>query len=76
MAKALLDRFRNNFCCLWSQVVGNLSVEERIPGGHHLLVDWWRVHLPNILLTLDERDLAVDPLYHKYLFLRLFGRLK
>ena len=54
MAKALFDRLRNDFCGLWSQVVGNLSIEEGIPRGHHLLVDWWCVHLPDILLPLDE----------------------
>ena len=64
MAKALFDRLRNDFCCLWSQVVGNLSVEEGISGGHHLLVDWRCVHLPDILLPLDERNLSVDPLDH------------
>jgi len=76
MAEALLDLLRNDFSCLWSQVVDDLSVEEGIPGWHHLVVDRWCVHLPDILLTLDKRDLPVDSLHHKYLFVRLFGRLK
>ena len=76
MAKALLDLLWNDFYCLWDQVVGDLPVEKGIPGGHHLIVDRWCVHLPDILLTLDERDLTVDPLDHKYLLVRLFGRLK
>ena len=76
MAEALFDILRNDLCCLWSQIVYNLTVEEGIPGGHHLVVDWWCVHFPDILLTLDERELSVDPLDHKYLFVSLFGRLK
>ena len=76
MAEALLDLSRNDLCCLWSHVVDYLSVEEGVPAGHHLLVDWRCVHLPDILLTLDKRYLSIDPFDHKYLLLRLFGRLK
>ncbi len=76
MAEALLDLFRHDFCCLWSQVVDNLSVEEGISGRHHLLVDRWCVHLPDILLPLDEWDLSIDTLHHEHLLVRLFRRLK
>ena len=55
MAEGLLDLFRLvNFLCLWSQVVDNLPVEEGIPRRHHLFVDWWCVHLPDILLPFNK----------------------